>query len=185
VHTDAIIVRAIQQGDREAFDRLFRAYYGRLWVYARRRCASDDVANDVVQDVFIALWTSRATWSIRVSIKAYLFGAVQRRILHLRRHAAVVARVEAESVAAGTLLGLGAAPLAADAQTDVAERARLISHAVQTLPERQRTVLALWWRDEMTSPEIAEVLGVSPQAVRKLLAKAWSHLRDELSSELR
>jgi RNA polymerase sigma-70 factor (ECF subfamily) len=178
---DAAIVERIRGGDRDAFDRLFHRYYARLWVYARRRSTSDDAASDVVQDVFAALWSTHERWRVRISIKAYLFGAVQRRVLHLRRHESVVGRAEAESVAAGVPLGLGASPIAADVLAEAGERSAAIARAVLALPERQRIALALWWRDEMTSSEIAEVLRVSPQAVRKLLGKAWEHLRTTLS----
>jgi RNA polymerase sigma-70 factor (ECF subfamily) len=182
---DGEFVTRIRAGDKDAFDKLFHTYYARLWVYARRRVSSDDDASDVVQDVFVALWHVRERWTVNVSVKAYLFGAVQRRILHVRRHQNVVDRTEAESVAMGTPLAMGNAPVAADTMAEAEERAAAIATAVLALPERQRVALGLWWRDEMTSSEIAHVLDVSPQAVRKLLGKAWDHLRETLPSDSR
>jgi len=69
---------------------------------------------------------------------------------------------------------------AVDTLAERDELVRLVRDAVHALPERQRLAMLLYLDDELTPPEIAAALGVTPVAVRKLLAKATNRMRDAL-----
>jgi RNA polymerase sigma-70 factor (ECF subfamily) len=176
------VVEGIRAGDERVFETVYRSVYASLWRFAVRLVQSRDGANDVVQDVFLSIWAHRETLSVRTTIRAYLYGAVRQRALRYVRHQRVVDRSATDRAAeiVGTLAGGQTETATADVRTESDELVQLVRAAIHTLPERQRLAMLLYLDDELTPPEIAAALGVTPVAVRKLLAKATSRVRDAL-----
>lgn len=85
--------KRIRRGDRDAFELLFRGYYDCLCTFAEGYVRSFSEAEDVVDQVFLTLWESRAEWNLRRSIKSYLYGAVRNGALNHLKHRCVVERV--------------------------------------------------------------------------------------------
>lgn len=71
------------KGHQENIDRLFRQFYKPLRAYAYRIVNDVDDAEDVVQDVFMGVWTNRETLRAEDNIRTYLFRAVYNRSLNL------------------------------------------------------------------------------------------------------
>ena len=67
----------------ESVEQLFRQYYKVLRVYAFRFVNDWDIAEDVVQDVFVALWNKRTDIEFDGAVKAYLFKAVYNKSLNI------------------------------------------------------------------------------------------------------
>lgn len=179
--TERGVVERIRVGDEEVFEAVYRSAYAPLWRFAVRLVQSRDGANDVVQDVFLSIWSQRETLSVRTTIRAYLYGAVRQRALRYIRHQRVVDRSAADrAVEVADALGGQGHAAAADSRTEHDELVQLVRAAIHTLPERQQLAILLYLDDELTPPEIAAALGVTPVAVRKLLAKATSRVRDAL-----
>ncbi|MBQ9463613.1 MAG: RNA polymerase sigma-70 factor [Bacteroidales bacterium] len=80
--TDRQLFELIRKGDREAFDTLFRRWYPQLVAYADRFVPREEAEN-VVQDVMLALWKRAAATSITSSVSSYLQGAVRNRCLNI------------------------------------------------------------------------------------------------------
>ena len=64
------------------------------------------------------------------------------------------------------------------------ELRRMLAHALEELPERERQVLALYYDEELTMAEIGEVIGVSESRVSQLRSLALSRLRASLRKSL-
>ena len=75
-------------------------------------------------------------------------------------------------MARGEGLGMGSPAVDQVRQMEQDELTRQVAHAIEILPERQRTAVLLRWNDEMNAAEIGRVLGISDTAVRKLLLAA-------------
>lgn len=173
------LVRRIRAGDVEAFEAVYRATFPSLTRFVVRCTGSRGIADDVVHDIFLNVWAQRSTLSIRTTIRAYLYGAVRQRALRYLRHQTVVDRSADASgpELAATLFGhVGST----DAPVERAELIEALRAAIQALPERQRLAMLLYLDDELTPVDIAMTLGVTAVAVRKLLAKATSRLREAL-----
>ncbi len=168
----AIVVR-VRGGEYEAFETLFRTYYGSLLQFARRITGSADVAEDVVQDVFVAVWERRATWEVTSSVTAYLHGAVRNRALRYARRAAATARLA--SLIKFDVFVPGIESAAGAASVDAA-----VTRAIECLPSRCRAVYALRWHHQLTYGEIAHLLGVSVRTVETHVAHALRVLRIKL-----
>ena len=68
--------QAFKEGDRDAFDKLFRNYFPSLVQYGSRICADNHIVDDCIQDLFIELWQSRSATTLQ-SVKAYLLKSLK------------------------------------------------------------------------------------------------------------
>lgn len=171
------LVERLWAGDEHAFEAVFRAHYGNLADYANGLVNSRDVAEDVVQDVFAALWTQRRQLTSPENLLAYLYRAVRNRALNQLRHQRLVARWQARE----TSLGSPAAP-PANVEVERAELSRAIKQATATLSPRCREVFELSRERHLTYPKIAETLGISIKTVETLMGRALKAVRIQLAS---
>jgi RNA polymerase sigma-70 factor (ECF subfamily) len=181
---ESALVAQLRAGNETAFETLFRAYYIQLVAFAVTYVRTDDVAEEIVGDIFAWLWDHRATWTPERSIRAFLFGAVRNRALNVQRDAASRHRA-ASRVADAATVWIGSTASSADDAVQHRELYDTVWNAVATLSERQRTLLSLRWEDGMSWAEIAAVLGMTPNAAEILHRKALRALRDLLPTRLR
>lgn len=174
---DHELVARLRMSDESAFDALYMAYYAKLWRYAYSYAKSRDVAEEIVQDVFFAVWDRRERWTVDDNIEGYLYASVRNTAQKYRRHLRVVAD-NAESVAWHHFpTGSATAEPTAQEQLEFIERIAAVRHAVASLPERHRRVVMLRWKQQMTYSEVAETLGVSVKAVRVAMEQVQRTLR--------
>lgn len=168
----------IRAGDQAAFEGFFRAWYPRLAEYALRMLGSRDTAEDVVQDLFVALWARRDRWPEAGKLAAYLHRAVRNRSLNqLRRQKTArrwLERVDPDPVAA---------PVAHTA-LEHEEMTAVLREALAGLSPRCREVFVLSRDQALTYPEIAETLGISIKTVETLMGRALKALRARLGPRL-
>ena len=175
---DRELLERIRQGDDAAFDSVFRAHYPPLVGMAEGMVRSRAVAEEIVQDVMLALWRRRDALPIEESLKAYLFRATRNRALNHLRHARV--EREGEPYATGPTMKAPAAPsLLVEEEIDVAVRG-----AIGELPERCREVFELSRVHGLRYAEIASALGISVKTVEAQMGKALRILRDRLAAWL-
>ncbi len=175
-----VLVQRIRAGDEAAFEALFRSTYDALYASVYRIVQSAAVADELVQDLFVAVWADRARWNPGDTIdrvRAYLFVAARRRALNAVRREAVERRwVEQAELGSGER-----AVESAEVIVERAERVRAVREAVARLPERGRAVLLLQWRRGLTYAEIAECLGISVKTVEVHVSRALKALRRSLA----
>ena len=169
-------IARIRQGDARAFEAVFRAYYAPLAAFAFGYLRNAAAAEDVVQEVFGALWTSHAKLRITTSLRAYLYAAVRNRALNVRKHDAVVEAWERDE-AAPDVRDLHSSPETPDQILDDQERDQILASAFESLPERQRQVMRLRWKEELSYAEIAEAVGISVKGVEKHLSRGLAALK--------
>jgi RNA polymerase sigma-70 factor (ECF subfamily) len=165
----------IRHGDEGAFDSVFREHYPALVRSAEAMLHRRDVAEEVVQDVMLALWQRREMLVVEDSLRAYLFRATRNRSLNHLRHATIERKAEPELSAADAPEPLAPASLV-DEEIDAALR-----HAVNGLPPRCREVFELSRVHGLRYAEIASTLGISPKTVEAQMGKALRILRDRLA----
>ena len=80
------ILKRIKGNDRKAFEYMFRKYFDSLFGYANFYVGNSQQAEDIVQDIFLKIWTIRARLSVKSSLKAYLFRSVHNKCIQYLRH---------------------------------------------------------------------------------------------------
>lgn len=175
---DAALVRGLRRGDDPAFAEIYRRYGFYLIELAFRKVNSREAAEEIVQDLFAALWHKRATTDIQ-KLKEYLTTAVKYRVINLIKtkltHAGYVAYCQTHATEADhrTEEDLAAADLALALRLGVAH-----------LPGHTREVFQLSRLEHQTVPQIAVRLKLSPKAVEYHLTRALKSLRISLKDFL-
>jgi RNA polymerase sigma-70 factor (ECF subfamily) len=175
VALDPDTIAAVRSGDRAAFERLFRAWYARLAEYAAGITRSRDTAEDVVQEVFIAVWRRRDALPDADKVGAYLHRAVRNRALNQLRGQKGMSSLSDEEMEEP------ASPVAADADVEYADLASAVAAALDSLAPRTREVFLLSREQELTYAQIADTLGLSVKTVETLMGRALRAMRARLN----
>jgi RNA polymerase sigma factor (sigma-70 family) len=175
--TDDAIAGRIRAGEIAAFESVFRAHVEVLNRVAYTYVDSVDAARDVVHDVFLGLWTHRATFTPTTGVRAYLLGAVRNRALNVKRDRGTRAALLHDVAKTGECHGASASLRQPDEIAEADDTITVLRRAIDALPEAQRVPMSLRWREQLEVTEIAVALGVSENAVRIQLSRGLATLR--------
>ncbi len=171
------LLSKIQNGDVAAFHQLYRAYFQRLYSFARK-FVSEEQAKDVVQDCFFNFWQNCKKTKINTSVSAYLFTVVKNSCYKLLKHERK--RNFHEHTFGQKLkhqeLDYFIHSESSILEFDVKDR---IQKMIQDLPEKCRDVFTASRFSGLTNNEIAEKNGVSVKTVEKHISKALQLFREE------
>lgn len=174
------LLERVRAGDVAAFEALYRALAPSLCIFARRFVQSEAVAEDIVHDLFLALWQQRASLDVRSSLSTYLHAAARNRALNHLKHERIVARWEDAPHPGSDELQPTVEEGLAESELSMAVQA-----AVARLPERPRLVFTMSRHQLMTHQQIATSLGVSIKTVETHMGRALRLMRESLGEYLR
>ena len=163
----------MQRGDRQAFATLYDRYWDGLFRVAAQKLASAELAEEIVQDLFISLWQRRETLVI-VQVNRYLFSALKFLVIDHIRTQQVHERFVDYYLA---MTSTDTQPEDALALQDLT---RSIEQGLQKLPEKTQQIFRFSRFEHLTIPEIAERLGVSEKVVQYHLGNALRAMRNYL-----
>lgn len=180
---DELLIARVRAGDVVAYETLFRAWHARLIGYAAALLKDSALAEDVVQTVFLRIWQNRASFTIRTSLRAYLYTAVRNGALNriARRRTerdGWQEAVQEELARRGDAL----APTPLDA-LESADIVAVVRRAIDRLPARRREALILRWNHGLSHAEIARTLGISVKGVENHITRALKSLREQFGDQ--
>lgn len=174
---EARIVEKIRKGDKQAFEVLFHQFYPGMCSYAESLVKKPEIAEEVVQDVFLNIWKNRLDLKINKDWKNYLYRSVfNNSMMYLRKTKKEMSLderwVESKHSDEGNV---------AD-EMDASELNALLLFTLQSLPERTRNIFELNRYDGLKYKEIAVKLQISVKTVEANMGKALKALRASLDS---
>jgi len=170
--SDAQLVDRISQGGSpEAEAELVRRMAPRIRLYGLRHLRDESAAEDLMQDVLINTIESLRAGRLRdpEKLASFVLGACRMTVLNLRRGVRRRAHL---------LEMFGADLLSATRQPEPALDRELLAHCVESLKERERTVIVMSYFDEQTGSGVASFLGLSEANVRVIRHRAVNSLRE-------
>ena len=173
--TDTELIQRIRSGDRAAFEAVFRAYYSGLVHFSQRFVRSREVAEELVQDLFLILWRRRDRLAVAESLRTYLYRASRNLALNHLRRRRLERRWWERQVSADHEPFVDSDDRAAQSELQAAVRA-----ALAKLPQRCREIFLLSRAQHLTYAEIAGVLGISVKTVETQMGRALRSLRESL-----
>lgn len=180
---DLELHRRIAAGDREAFDELYRRYSSAAYGLALRVTAQDAIAQEVVQDAFLALWRAPEAYDpSRGAFRSFFLSLVHHRAVDaVRREQRLRNRTERAS----NLEPLRGEDVAEDVVEGayLAVRRKELRSALETLPPEQRQVLELAYFGGYTQVRIAQELQIPVGTVKTRTLAAMRKLRRALYRE--
>ena len=175
VYTDEELLTLLQQGSRESFEILYKKYWKQLFNSAYKRLQSREIVEELVQDIFVDLWSKREVLEIHSSLQAYLFTALRYKLFSYFR-SQFIKKKHVEYVLHHSE---GYENFVED-QLYYEELAHALENSVETLPEKYKTVYLLSRNQNLTYKEIAAHLNMPLDTVEKQMGKALKLLRIKL-----
>ncbi|MDN5214354.1 sigma-70 family RNA polymerase sigma factor [Fulvivirgaceae bacterium BMA12] len=176
---EASIWRDFLKGDEASLSYLYRSYANKLYNYGRQ-FADEDLVQDCIQDLFFDLIKTRNKLSQTQSVKAYLFSSLRRKIVRkLKKNSREVreSKLNEYSQFRTSIVSDNSTPL--DQFTE--NRLHILRKACNTLPPRQREAIMLYYYEQLSYNEIAEVMSIRKvTSVRILVYRALDSLKDLL-----
>ena len=170
---EEVLVLKAQMGEERAFLDLVRAYHGKLLYYVRRLVEDQDLAEDVLQDTWLAAWRQlprlRAAQAFRVWIYRIAHGRAVSRI-----------RGEARYVGMAEDFDVPVEEGVEDEEFD-ARHAEQVHLALLRLSSAPREALILHFLEDMSHEEIAEVVGVPVGTVKSRIHYGKKAVRREMA----
>ncbi len=149
-----ILLEYLKQREEKAYELLYRHFYTPLVLFAGKYVGNEDVAKDVVQEIFISMLDLEMEFDSRVALKVYLYTAVKNKALNYLRHLKVRGQYESMALKEGEKYEVF---LERMMEEDVFARIMLV---VEQLPPQYRKVMTLTLKGYKIS-EIAEIMEIS------------------------
>ena len=162
VPSDHDLMARAAQGEERAFRILAQRHAGRAFGLARRVLGNEALAEEIVQDALLRVWTNAPRWRPEAAFRTWLYRVVVNLCLNARRRAPNLPLDAAGDVA-------DVAPRA-DAQLETRER-----------DQRLAAAIVLTYREGLGNAEVAAVLDTSISSVETLLVRAKRTLRTALA----
>lgn len=172
---DSELLSLLRLDDRKAFEILYNKYSRKLFYAAYNLFRDKDVCEDLIQELFIDLWTKRHTLHI-TSLEWYLKVAVKNRVLMYIRTQKATLDI--------SVIEVLAEKYSADSQLLQHDISRVLDSSVATLPEKCRQIFTLSRREYLSNKEIASRLNISIKTVENQMTIALRHLRHGLTDYL-
>jgi RNA polymerase sigma-70 factor (ECF subfamily) len=181
------LVRAAQNGDREAIATLVKRYSSRVYSLALRIMRNREDAEDVLQETFLLMINKIHTFSGRSSFYTWLYRVATNVALgKLREKKPVDTGVSIHEPEFETLRAenLRHWPEHLEERINDREFRDILERAMEALPENYRTVFVLRDLENLSTRETAEVLNITEANVKVRLMRARLFLRDQLAQYL-
>ncbi len=190
---DASLLRRLRDGDEQAFTALIERYNSSMLGLALSFVPSRAIAEEVVQDTWLAVLRGLDRFEERSSLRTWLFSILVNRARTTgAREARSVPIADAGPAVDASRFGPSGAwavppehwAEAAENRIDAVKLSELLRAGLDRLPARQREVVLLRDVESLTSAEVCEVLAISEANQRVLLHRGRSKLRQLLETEL-
>ncbi len=181
-HSDAELLRQYIQGDEDAFREIVDRYKNPLYAFLRRFLNRQDLVEDVFQETFLQLYTSKDKFDLSRPLRPWLFTIAANKakdaLRKIQRHSSMSlgAIADTSDVSIDDVLNLFASydvtPDKEASDTETAERVRQI---VADMPENLRGILILAYFEQFSYKHMAEILSIPIGTVKSRLHTAVAH----------
>jgi len=171
---EADLVTGLRAGDKVAFEKLFYSYCQALINFSWRFVKNAQAAENIVQDVFLRIWTNRRHLDPALKVKSYLYQAVKNQSLQQLRHLKIANRKE-------NIRTTGFTDRTPEDTLNDKEFIETVYAAVAELPPKCRMIFSMNRFDHLTYAEIAEIQNISIKTVETQMGRALKFLRQRLA----
>jgi RNA polymerase sigma-70 factor (ECF subfamily) len=182
---DVRLMALVGRGDTAAFEDLIERHQSLVAGTIARMLGSNSDVEDIAQQVFIRVWKSAGRYVARAKFTTWLLKITRNLVFNelrrSKRHALVPLQTEPGAEEMPLPDQVARAPDASLLETELQQA---IERAIVQLPESQRMALILRRYEEMSYEQIAEILDLSVPAVKSVLFRARTELRERLRGYL-
>jgi len=173
-----LLIGNLKKGDRESFNKIFRHYYKPLLRFCIRFVGDSDQAAEIVQDLFVKLWTNHEKLDFTSSFESYMLRSVRN---------SAITFINKERAHAETNQQIYVDQSDANDPSEALQSSNLetsYQKVLATMPEKRREVFLASRFDGLKYAEIAEKFGLSQKTVEAHMSAAIKQLREGLKEYL-
>ncbi len=163
-----------------AFTALFRLFYQSLYHFSLQYVHTHEAAEEIVNDVFIKIWSRRSTLQQIQNLESYLFIAVKNGSLNYIKQYSHYHIASYDEGAAGKLVSL----YNPEEDMEWKELHFKLQQAINDLPDQCRKIFRLIKEEGFRMKQVAEILNISPRTVETQLYRAVKRLDKVLSGHI-
>ncbi len=173
--SEAAILNLLSKGNELAFLELYRKYHLQLFFYAVKFLHSEELAKDVVHDVFIKLWENRTELPAVASLQSYLYAICKNAILNTISRATRENRIKEE-----IRHQMVSTEPSVESIFLSNEQKDIVKQVIDRLPPKRREAFLLCRIEGKSYEEAAKILNISANTVNDHLVKAIKTLKSYL-----
>lgn len=172
---EEFLIFQLKKGNVDSYEFLFHRYYPTYFHFAKGMLKDEAAAEDIMQNVFMKIWTYRERLDETMSMKNYIYVLAKREILnHFRaKYNTLVVLTDEEK-------SLDVLHDGENSDIDYNELKKTLRDILEQLPARQREIFYLSRFKAMSNKEIAEKLDISVRTVEKHIQMAIRTFREQL-----
>jgi RNA polymerase sigma-70 factor (family 1) len=170
---DAELIALLKNGDKSAFETIYRNHARRLYNYARRNISIREECEEIIQDIFESLWARREKLEIKSTLEGYLLGMARHKIIRYFRKSALKRKYRDHFLLFETVYD----QLENPAQIDPLTMQSALNKLIAELPDRCREALSLRLSENLSNRDIARRMHINTRTVESYMFRAFSHIR--------
>ena len=176
---DSPLVSSLQQGDHRAFEKLFRRYAQKLFVFSLSYLKNETEAEEVVQEVFLKVWDKRSALKTDTSFQSYLFTIAFNSIKKSFNRKARDNQYKLDLTDK-----LDAGQDSVDYENNYQLVLEKLEKFIDEMPERRKEIFLQRKQKGKPVKQIAEELGVSIKTIENQITEAMRFLKKKFEDEL-
>ena len=171
------VIEALRDGDHAAYDSVFLKFYSRTMGFVSSLVKVREDVEDIVEDIFVSLWTNRGKLDPRKNFNSYLYAVAKNAVFNYFRY---------RKVRGNYLENLSYDELghSVDEEFLANETKLLIGLVVDNMPAQRGRIFSMNYNEGLTNDEISQQLNISKKAVEKQLRLALADIRRVLATFL-
>jgi RNA polymerase sigma-70 factor (family 1) len=173
--SDQELADLLKTGDKNAFSEIYSRYKFIMHNHAWNKLRNTQETQDMVQEVFSMLWAKRETVNIGLNLSGFLYTCIHNQFLNMVVHKKVRTKY-IDSIAQYS----DHAPAFTDHLVRENLLKQIIEKEISQLPPRMKEVFELSRKQHLTHKQIAEIMGISEETVKKQMTYALKILRNKL-----
>ncbi|MGQ1889185.1 RNA polymerase sigma factor [Thermophagus sp. OGC60D27] len=171
------VIHELSKGNKRVLDEIYLRYHKKIFGFALSYLKNEEDAYDIVQEVFINLWNSRATLKKDSKIESFIFTATKNAVISLFRKRATERKY---------LEYLGSVVISNNEGTkevtDFSFLEEQYEALISKLPEKRKEIFILSRKKGLNNKDIARQLGISEKTVENQLTKALAFFKNHFSA---
>lgn len=175
---DRVLWESVKKGNELAFSALFKKFINPLYNYGMHFYTDSDLVKDCVQELFTSIWLKKESLSDVTQVKFYLFKSFRNLLFAKISSSKHLVHPDVWDEDCGEVEDTRESKWIQEEET--VENSKLLQIAIQGLTRRQREAVILRFYNNLENKQIAEVMGISVEAVHNLVSKAIHLLRMKL-----
>lgn len=165
-------------GNFKAYDFLMDSFYQKLCGYAYTLSHDHGAAEDIVQNVFVEIWSNKNNINPSLSIKSYLYKSVYNEFINQYRKNKPVFYLEKKYLESVDLV-------VESTHENLDELLKLVDKEINELPPKCREIFLLNKKEGLTHVEISEHLNISTKTIEGHMTRAFKILRKKLDTKVK